>query len=60
MKPPKYTAEQIDEIIARITTLRMRWLSVVETQLALRPRESPFELPGRIPEREKIAAEPAL
>jgi hypothetical protein len=60
MKPPKYTAEQIDEIIGRITTLRMRWLSVVETQLALRPRESPFELPQGIPDREKMAAEPVL
>ena len=36
MKPPKYTAEQINEIIGRIVTLRKRWLSVVETQLASR------------------------
>jgi hypothetical protein len=36
MKPQKYTAEQICEIINRITTLRMRWLSVVEAQLASR------------------------
>jgi hypothetical protein len=36
MKPPKYTAEQINEIIGRIATLRKRWLSVVETQLASR------------------------
>jgi hypothetical protein len=34
MKPPKYTAEQIDEIIDRITALRMRWLQSVEAQLA--------------------------
>jgi len=33
MKPPKYTAEQTAEIIERIKTLRMRWLSVVETKL---------------------------
>jgi hypothetical protein len=31
---PKYTAEQINEIIARITTLRMGRLRQVETQLA--------------------------
>jgi hypothetical protein len=34
MKPPKYTTEQIDEIIDRIIALRTRWLRVVETQLA--------------------------
>jgi hypothetical protein len=33
---PKYTAEQISEIIDRITTLRMRWLRHVENQLASR------------------------
>jgi hypothetical protein len=33
---PKYTAEQISEIIDRITTLRMRWLRQVEAQLASR------------------------
>jgi hypothetical protein len=33
---PKYTAEQISEIIDRITTLRMRWLRQVENQLASR------------------------
>jgi hypothetical protein len=31
---PKYTAEQISEIIDRITTLRMGWIRQVETQLA--------------------------
>jgi hypothetical protein len=34
MKPPKYTARQIDEIVDRITALRMRWLQSVEAQLA--------------------------
>jgi hypothetical protein len=34
MKPPKYTAKQIDEIINRITALRVRWLQSVEAQLA--------------------------
>jgi hypothetical protein len=34
MKPPKYTAKQIDEIIDRITALRMRWLESVGAQLA--------------------------
>jgi hypothetical protein len=34
MKSPKYTDEQIDEIIDRITALRMRWLQSVEAQLA--------------------------
>jgi hypothetical protein len=34
MNLPKYTAEQIGEIINRITTLRVRWLRHVETQLA--------------------------
>jgi hypothetical protein len=33
MNLPKYTAEQIREITDRITTLRMRWLRHVETQL---------------------------
>jgi hypothetical protein len=33
---PKYTAEQISEIIDRITTLRMGWLRQIETQLASR------------------------
>jgi hypothetical protein len=34
MKPPKYTAEQIKEIVDRILELRTRWLRVVEAQLA--------------------------
>lgn len=34
MNLPKYTAEQIREIIARITTLGMGWLRQVEAQLA--------------------------
>jgi uncharacterized protein (DUF1810 family) len=33
---PKYTAEQISEIIDRITTLRTGWLRQVEAQLASR------------------------
>jgi hypothetical protein len=33
---PKYTAEQIGEIIDRITTLRTGWLRQVEAQLASR------------------------
>jgi hypothetical protein len=32
----KYTAEQISEIVDRITTLRTAWLRQVETQLASR------------------------
>ncbi len=31
---PKYSAEQISEIVDRITTLRMGWLRRVEAQLA--------------------------
>jgi hypothetical protein len=30
----KYSPEQIDEIINRITALRVRWLRHVETELA--------------------------
>jgi hypothetical protein len=33
---PKYTAEQISEIIDRIITLRMGWLRQVDAQLASR------------------------
>jgi hypothetical protein len=33
---PKYTAEQISEIVDRIATLRMGWLRQVEAQLASR------------------------
>ena len=33
-KSPRYSAEQIEEIVARITTLRARWLRAVEAQLA--------------------------
>jgi hypothetical protein len=36
MNLPKYTAEQISEIIDRIATLRMGWLRQVEAQLASR------------------------
>ena len=34
MNLPKYTAEQINEIIDRIATLRMGWLRQVEAQLS--------------------------
>ncbi|MGA2894713.1 MAG: hypothetical protein ABSE22_17755 [Xanthobacteraceae bacterium] len=37
MKPPKYTTEQIDEIVDRMIALRTRWLSVVTARLAARP-----------------------
>jgi hypothetical protein len=33
--PAKYTAEQITEIVARITELRMRWLDSVNRRIAL-------------------------
>jgi hypothetical protein len=49
MNLPKYTAEQISEIIARITTLRMGWLRQVETQLASqqsRPLVDDYQLSG--------------
>jgi hypothetical protein len=36
----KYTAEQIEEIIGRILTLRTNWLRVVETRLASRQSSS--------------------
>jgi hypothetical protein len=51
MKPPKYTTEQIDEIVDRMIALRMRWLSVVESRLALRQKRSPLG-------RAKLAAQP--
>jgi hypothetical protein len=35
-KPATYTAEQVKEIVDRITTLRTHWLRAVETQLASR------------------------
>jgi hypothetical protein len=37
---PKYTAEQISEIVDRINTLRMGWLRQVEAQLASRQSHS--------------------
>jgi hypothetical protein len=39
-KPTKYSAEQIEEIIGRILTLRTNWLRVVETRLASRQSRS--------------------
>lgn len=49
MNLPKYTAEQISEIIARIATLRTSWLRQVETQLASqqsRPLLDDYQLGG--------------
>jgi hypothetical protein len=49
MNLPKYTAEQISEIIDRITTLRMGWIRQVETQLASlqsRPVLDDYQLSG--------------
>jgi hypothetical protein len=46
---PKYTAEQINEIIDRITTLRTGWLRQVEAQLASqqsRPVLDDYQLSG--------------
>jgi hypothetical protein len=34
MNLPKYTVEQISEIMDRVATLRTRWLRHVEAQLA--------------------------
>ena len=45
MKPTKYTAEQINEIVERIITLRKRWLSFVEAQLARQARDNELEPP---------------
>ncbi|HWX84539.1 MAG TPA: hypothetical protein VNZ48_13145 [Xanthobacteraceae bacterium] len=50
---PKYTAEQISEIIDRITTLRMGWLRQVATQLASqqsRPVLDDYQLSGEAAE----------
>ena len=52
MNVPKYTAEQISEIIDRINTLRVRWIRHVETQLA-----SPESRP--VLDDFKFGAEPA-
>jgi hypothetical protein len=40
---PKYSAEQIDEIINRIAALRARWLRHVETQLASQQSHVAFD-----------------
>ena len=42
--PPKYTAEQIDEIIERMKTLRLRWLRFVEIEIESR-QKSPTTFP---------------
>jgi hypothetical protein len=50
---PKYTAEQISEIIDRIATLRMGWIRQVETQLASRqsrPVLDDYQLSGEAAE----------
>ncbi len=39
-KPAMYSAEQIEEIIGRILTLRTNWLRVVEARLASRQSHS--------------------
>jgi hypothetical protein len=52
MTLPKYTAEQISEIIDRITTLRMRWLLQVRNQLASR-------LSRRVLDDYQLSGEPA-
>jgi hypothetical protein len=52
MNLPKYTAEQISEIIDRINTLRMGWLRQVEAQLASRQRHT-------IPDDYQLNSEPA-
>jgi hypothetical protein len=51
MNLPKYTAEQIDEIVDRITTLRVRWLRHVETQQSQESRP--------VLDDYKLSAEPA-
>jgi hypothetical protein len=46
---PKYTAEQISEIVDRITTLRMGWIRQVTAQLASqksRPVLDDYQLGG--------------
>jgi hypothetical protein len=46
---PKYTAEQIREIIDRMTTLRMGWIRQVKAQLASqqsRPVLDDYQLSG--------------
>ena len=50
---PKYTAEQISEIVDRITTLRTGWLRQVENQLASqqsRPVLDDYKLSGEAAE----------
>jgi hypothetical protein len=43
IEQPKYSAEQIDEIINRITALRMRWLHHVEAELASQQSHVAFD-----------------
>jgi hypothetical protein len=52
MNLPKYTAEQISDIIDRINTLRMGWLRQVEAQLVSRQRHT-------IPDDFQLSGEPA-
>jgi hypothetical protein len=53
MDLPKYTADQISEIIDRVATLRVRWTRHVETQLASQER-------GPVLYDHKFGAEPAM
>jgi hypothetical protein len=46
---PKYTAEQVSEILDRIATLRMGWMRQVKARLALqqsRPVLDDYQLSG--------------
>ena len=50
--PAKYTAEQITEIVARITELRIRWLDSVNMQIAMQ-QEARMRTAARDSERIK-------
>ena len=52
MNLPKYTVEQISEIMDRVTTLRTSWLRHVEAQLASQQSR-------QVPEDYKLSAEAA-
>jgi hypothetical protein len=52
MNLPKYTVEQISEIMDRVTTLRTSWLCHVEAQLASQQSR-------QVPEDYKLSAEAA-
>jgi hypothetical protein len=42
---PKYTAEQISEIVDRITTLRQKWLSSVAIQIGSSQKSKTVTVP---------------